>query len=67
MSGTSMACPHVAGVSAYVKTFHPDWSPAAIKSTIITTETQLHKGLLSHWQKYTFKPSGELRLKRDKT
>ncbi|KAL0396265.1 UNVERIFIED_CONTAM: Subtilisin-like protease SBT3.5 [Sesamum calycinum] len=54
LSGTSMACPHVTGIVALIKSVHASWSPSAIKSAIMTTATTLNK----HRKPITAGPDG---------
>lgn len=60
ISGTSMSCPHVSGLAGLLKAAHPEWTPAAIKSALMTTAYVTYKNGQGLRDVATGKPSTPL-------
>nr|DAD20660.1 TPA_asm: hypothetical protein HUJ06_022123 [Nelumbo nucifera] len=52
-----MACPHVSGAAALLKSAHPDWTPAAIRSAMMTTANIVDNRLQTMTDESTGKPA----------
>jgi subtilisin family serine protease len=40
LTGTSMSSPHLAGAAALIRSIHPSWTPAEVKSAIMLTASE---------------------------
>ncbi|KAM7525955.1 hypothetical protein LguiA_015857 [Lonicera macranthoides] len=57
LSGTSVSAAHVAGIMAMLKAIHPDWSPAALKSALMTTARSDENGFQLRAEGAPLKPA----------